>query len=63
MEYKFILVISIILLLISLYFFARAVDLMTIGSITSALLSSVIGFALLSASITLFKLWAALQKK
>ena len=63
MEYRFMLALSVMLMIISLYFFLRAIDLMALNAVASALLSSLIGFALLSASITLLKLWAALQRR
>lgn len=59
------LAVAIVLVIVSIVFFANGVSLSSNGEIAAGLLSTLIGFALLASAITLFRLWGALniQKK
>ncbi len=52
---------AVILVIVSIVFFANSVSLSSTGEVAAGLLSALIGFALLASSITLFRLWSALR--
>ncbi len=58
---KTLLATAIILIIVSVVFFANSVSLSSTGEVAAGLLSALIGFALLASSITLFRLWGALR--